>query len=659
MNRRMHVGVVATLRSHASARLADAERSDRRPVGDDSGFTLTESMVAISLLVIVMAASLVFFVTNLQTSTYLRSKQVATQLADDAMEQARAFDVRAMFAGRDKLSSDLQWGAGKANDKVKPFLDNSSEVYDPAAADGNGSVCSISSTTITPCLPTVPYAQIVSNRTYNVSTYIGGCRRLQTATDQNCVAADPRTVDGTTVIGYFRIVVAVTWQYKSCKTGDANGTCTYVSSELRNATTTDQVFNLNTGSNVNVASNAALSLTSPGNQSTTTGVPAWLQILYSGGTGNVTWTGLALPNGLQIDSTNGLVYGTPAASCSAGCPLSVRGVDALGTSSTISFSWTVNAIPSITTPVDGGTVNGVKGTAVNLPSTISGGTTPFTWSVTGLPAGLAFSSSANAITGTPTAAGTWTPTLTVTDFSGKSDTTTFNYVIALPPPPVITSATTAIGKVGTVANVPNTKTGGDGAITWSATNLPDGISINATTGAMTGTPLTIQVIPTTVTATDIDGRSDTEVVTWTISGTLQNLPGSTAKWCMNVLSSGTADGTNVVGAACGTGPNFYWSVKPSADKTLQATYGSVTKCLTYNSVSGVNKTVVTTCDASDSKQRWDISTVSDGSLRISNGSGSLKQCLGFASQSAATGTQFDLGSCADSLRRNSWKYGSS
>jgi serine protease len=53
-------------------------------------------------------------------------------------------------------------------------------------------------------------------------------------------------------------------------------------------------------------------------------------------------------------------------------------------------------------------------------------------------------------------------------------------------------------------------------LTWSATGLPTGLSINASTGKITGTPTTVQTKSVTVTATDKTGAHGSVTFTWTI-----------------------------------------------------------------------------------------------------------------------------------------------
>ncbi len=81
--------------------------------------------------------------------------------------------------------------------------------------------------------------------------------------------------------------------------------------------------------------------------------------------------------------------------------------------------------PSVTNP---GAQASTVGTAVSLQLSASGGTSPYTWTATGLPAGLSISSS-GLISGTPTTAGTSSVTVTATDAAAKTASATFSWVV--------------------------------------------------------------------------------------------------------------------------------------------------------------------------------------------------------------------------------------
>ena len=52
---------------------------------------------------------------------------------------------------------------------------------------------------------------------------------------------------------------------------------------------------------------------------------------------------------------------------------------------------------------------------------------------------------------------------------------------------------------------------------WAATGLPAGLSINATTGVVSGTPTTTGTSTVKVTATDSGGYSGSVSFTWTVN----------------------------------------------------------------------------------------------------------------------------------------------
>ena len=83
------------------------------------------------------------------------------------------------------------------------------------------------------------------------------------------------------------------------------------------------------------------------------------------------------------------------------------------------------------TPTNPGNQTGTVGTAVSLQLSATGGTPPYTWSATGLPAGLTISSS-GLISGTPTTAGTSTVTATVRDSASQTGSTSFTFTINNP-----------------------------------------------------------------------------------------------------------------------------------------------------------------------------------------------------------------------------------
>lgn len=139
--------------------------------------------------------------------------------------------------------------------------------------------------------------------------------------------------------------------------------------------------------------------------------------------------------------------------------------------------------------------DGVLNTAYAATLQSRGATGAVTWSIAAgsLPAGLALNAGTGAITGTPTAAGTSSLTVNVTDSANPpaSVTTALSITInAVAPTFAISAALLPNGSIGTPYDQILAVTGGTSPFTWSISSgsLPTGLSLNSTTGEITGTP---------------------------------------------------------------------------------------------------------------------------------------------------------------------------
>ena len=117
--------------------------------------------------------------------------------------------------------------------------------------------------------------------------------------------------------------------------------------------------------------------------------------------------------------------------------------------------------------------------------------------------GLTFDTSLGAITGTPTVAGTSQVGLSAANSAG---TTTATLVLTVQPAPtsgpVIASSTSATGRAGQPFSIQVYTTGGTPAARVSASGLPPGLSIDAVTGLISGTPVPEGSSAVTLTVTD-------------------------------------------------------------------------------------------------------------------------------------------------------------
>ena len=134
---------------------------------------------------------------------------------------------------------------------------------------------------------------------------------------------------------------------------------------------------------------------------------------------------------------------------------------------------------------------------------ITASNTPFVYSATGLPPGLALNANTGAITGKPTTTGTYKPTISALNEGGQGKATLVITVGANALAPAFTSPTTASGTIGAAFSYTVTAT--NSPTSYGASGLPKGLSISATTGVVTGTPTTAGTSNVTLSATNTYG----------------------------------------------------------------------------------------------------------------------------------------------------------
>jgi hypothetical protein len=209
----------------------------------------------------------------------------------------------------------------------------------------------------------------------------------------------------------------------------------------------------------------------------------------------------------------------------------------------------------------------------------------YTFALTGgsLPNGLTLDTDTGVISGIPTAAGTFTFTITVTDAVGNTGihtaTKQCSITIAPPPPPTleVACASVATGRVGLVYNATIAVSGGVAPYSFSSTSLPSWLSLNPTTGALTGTPPSAGAFPFSVTVTDSAGGTLTQTSTVNCSVTV-------APACTPVKVGCVADNTGVVGEAYSSTLSVSGGVAPYKFFVVS---GSLPAGLTLNRDTGV------------------------------------------------------------------------
>jgi hypothetical protein len=227
----------------------------------------------------------------------------------------------------------------------------------------------------------------------------------------------------------------------------------------------------------------------------------------TGGTAPYTWSisSGTLPAGLSLAPSTGLISGTPTGSgnFSFGVAVHDAGSPAQAATATVTLSLVAAGAPLAisSTTLPGGILNQTYNATLNA----TGGTGPYSWSVSGTPpAGLSFSTTTGILSGTPIATSTTSLTFTVADSSSPAQNKSVNLSLVVAPVPLAISASLPAGTASTAYSSPMSATGGTPTYTWSITSggLPAGLTLAATTGIISGTPTTSGTSNFTATVSD-------------------------------------------------------------------------------------------------------------------------------------------------------------
>jgi hypothetical protein len=279
----------------------------------------------------------------------------------------------------------------------------------------------------------------------------------------------------------------------------------------------------------------------------------------AGGTAPYTWalTAGALPAGLTLSPT-GVIAGTPTASGSFNFTATVT--DSLSAKATQQFSLVVGSgLTFTTTSLPGGK----SGTPYSQTLAVTGGTSPYTFAKTAgtLPPGIALSG--DTLSGTPTTNGTYTFTIQVTD--SASATAIQQFTIVISGLAITTAGTLPVAALGT----PYSETlvaAGTSPYTWAVTQgaLPGGLSLDPSTGIISGTPAAAGNFSFTVQVTDVTSATATQAFTLTvISASFTGISGTT-------VSGQQVSGTLALGAAYPAGVTGTITLTFQPDASLAA-----------------------------------------------------------------------------------------
>jgi mono/diheme cytochrome c family protein len=223
-----------------------------------------------------------------------------------------------------------------------------------------------------------------------------------------------------------------------------------------------------------------------------TGIPFTYQITAANAPTSFNATGL--PAGLSVDTNTGIISGMPSAVGTTN--ITISATNGAGTDSKTLVLTVTLGPPFITS---GATVNGIQGTALSYQITATN--SPASYGATGLPTGVTVNPANGLISGTPTVFGVFNVTVSATNATGTgTKPVSFNILIG---PPVVTSANSAVGQTGTAFTYQIVAT--NSPTSYNATGLPAGLTVDTTTGRITGVPIPSGTFSATISATNGTG----------------------------------------------------------------------------------------------------------------------------------------------------------
>jgi prepilin-type N-terminal cleavage/methylation domain-containing protein len=300
----------------------------------------------------------------------------------------------------------------------------------------------------------------------------------------------------------------------------------------------------------------------------------------------------ALPDGLALNTSTGVVTGTPTGATGP-TTVTIKITDENGVSDTQAQTYEIAPAPTLTPESD--TVSGQAGQAITATSaTLTGFTEPYSWTVTSgtLPAGLTLNETTGSASGTPSSANSSTITITITDANDLTGNQTLTFDID-PEPSVSPTSTTVSGEAGTAITPTSvTATGFTAPYSWSVTSgtLPSGLSLDSSTGTVSGTPDSESTATVVLTVTDADGRTATQTQNYEI----------TAPASIVVVDYGSSEAASTTGGwdwdncySRGVGTTNAYFTRNSNGLNIRAPYWGCGTATTRNNIDLTGVTSVT------------------------------------------------------------------
>jgi hypothetical protein len=260
------------------------------------------------------------------------------------------------------------------------------------------------------------------------------------------------------------------------------------------------------------------------------------------------------------------------------------------------------------------------GQSVDVQFVASGGTAPYTYTGSGLPAGLSLATDGR-VTGATELVGTFPYTITATDVRGATVTEEKTLLVLRLPATIALDDTLADGMVGDAYTGTVAASGGTEPYIYAVTSgaLPAGLTL-ASNGAVTGTPTTAETAAFTVTATDANGDTGSRAYSVDVTSPI---PASQMYRITFQPESGTEDwlGWNgdytaqVNGTRSSDPDKYYWQNSESSPRFFFTRLDSTPAVITFGA-----QNVPGTDNTGSPNASPDIQHMTDGSTHWLEGS---------------------------------------
>jgi uncharacterized protein (TIGR03437 family) len=277
--------------------------------------------------------------------------------------------------------------------------------------------------------------------------------------------------------------------------------------------------------------------------------------------------------------------------------------------------------------ISGSLSGGAVGSVYSQKLSATGGTPPYNWIVVSgnLPPGLILSSTAGTVTGTPTAAGTFSFTIQVSDSAGSTPASQqFSVVITgSNSPPLQISGSLSGGAVGVVYSQKLSATGGTPPYTWTVLSgsLPPGLILSSTAGTVTGTPAAAGTFTFTIQVSDSAGTTPaSQQFSVVITGSNSPPPPQPLQISGSLSGGAVGSGYSQKLSATGGTPPYNWTVASGSlppGLLLSSAAGTLTGALTAAGTFSFSIQVSDSAGSTPVSQQFSVVITSASTMLIS------------------------------------------